>query len=572
MNTQNGKKTKYIPFLILTSALLILFVYHAPWDLDKRDQARQGLYINDLYYNGNFVIQYHRSQTIETKPPLYNWLAYPFSVLYGETNRWVISLPSILATFGVLLLTFFIGKEIGGEARIGFMAAIILLSNNFFLSLSRVARTDMLLAFFIALTLFLFIKGYRNQGKRSLWYHGCYVVMGLGTLTKGPVAFILPVGCVFFYLLLKKDLRHILKAKLPTGIALYVLIIASWVIPAWKIGGREVYEVMFLLENVQKFFGTGERAGKAQPFYFFLTQFLNKFKPWWIFMPFAFSRLKELSQKDRTDVIFPIIWFAAMLIILSISSTKRPDHLLPLMPAASVIVALVIDRFAVVMDERRFVKVFGYVNLFYGLLFVIISFIAGLILVFPQTLGSLLSSSMHFDRNLEASYLKMVVDNSLLFLFFSLILVALVFIVRRCILRKKGIHAFITFSLMMYLLSCIYLYLFTPTAITNRGASLYQFSKQAKRFIVEDIPIYFRDCPDSVVFFFGKNSPNITKSEMTQLMRGDKPFYIVAGSTRNQPEGGRGKDLTILESREIHDKSISYIAIMKYEPSSLTNP
>ena len=135
MNTQYGKNTKYIPILILTSALLVLFVYHAPWDLDKRDQARQGLYINDLYYNGNFVIQYHRSQTIETKPPLYNWLAYPFSVLYGETNRWVISLPSILATFGVLLLTFFIGKEIGGEARIGFMAAIILLSNNSLLSL-----------------------------------------------------------------------------------------------------------------------------------------------------------------------------------------------------------------------------------------------------------------------------------------------------------------------------------------------------------------------------------------------------------------------------------------------------
>ncbi|MEE9610715.1 MAG: glycosyltransferase family 39 protein, partial [Desulfatiglandales bacterium] len=554
MNTRNGITTKYIPVLILTSALLILFVYHAPWDLDKRDQARQGLYINDLYYNGNFVIQYHRSQTIETKPPLYNWLAYPFSVLYGETNRWVISLPSILATFGVLLLIFFIGKDIGGEARIGFMAAVILLSNSFFLSLSRVARTDMLLTFFITLTLFFFIKGYRNQGKRSLWYYGCYAIMGLGTLTKGPVALILPVGSIFFYLLVKKDLRHIMKAKLPTGIALYVLIIASWVIPAWKMGGREVYEVMFLLENVQKFFGTGERAGRVQPFYFFLTQFLNKFKPWWIFMPFAFSRLKELSKKDRTDCIFLITWFATMLVILSISRTKRPDHLLPLMPAASLIVAMVIDRFAVVMHERRFVKVFGCVNLIYGLLFMIISFIMGLILVFPKTLEALLRSSIHFDRNLESSYLTMIIDNSLLFLFFSLILVALVLLVRRYILRKKGIHAFITFCLMMYLLSIIYLYLFTPTAITNRGSSLYLFSKQAKRFIVEDIPLYFRNCPDSVVFFFGENSPNITESEMIQLMRGDKPFYIVVGSTRNELEGGVGKDLTILEGREIHDK------------------
>ncbi len=124
---------------------------------------------------------------------------------------------------------------------------------------------------------------------------------------------------------------------------------------------------------------------------------------------------------------------------------------------------------------------------------------------------------------------------------------------------------------MMYLLSIIYLYLFTPTAITNRGSSLYLFSKQAKRLIVDDIPIYFRNCPDSVVFFFGKNSPNITESEMIQLMRGDKPFYIVVGSTRNELEGGVGKDLTILEGREIHDKTISYIAIMKYEPSSLTN-
>lgn len=572
MNIQNIIRKKYLHLLILLSTVCIIIIYHAPADLDERDQARQGLYINDLYYNGNFVIQYHRSSSIETKPPLYNWLAYPFSVFFGGTNKLVISLPSLLATVGVLVLIFYIGKEISGRERVGFMAATILLSNNFFLSLSRVARTDMVLTFFIALTLFLFIKGYNNEKKRSLLYHACYVAMGFGTLTKGPVAFILPVGCVFFYLLLKKDLRHLLKAKLPTGLVLYVLIIACWLVPAWIIGGREVYEVMFVLENVQKFFGTGERATRIQPPYLFLTQFLNKFKPWWIFMPFAFVRWKDLFRKDRTDLLFPIVWFAAMLLVLSVSSTKRHDHLLPLMPAASLIVAVVIDRFFVVLKEHRFAKVFGYVNLFYGLLFVVVFCVLGVILVFPQTVQSLINLINDMDKNFDSSYVNFVASNALLFLIFSLFLIFLALLVRRYIHSQKGTNAFFAFCFMMFLLSCVYLYSFTPAAVTGRGNSLYRFSKEAKRYLDDGLSLYFRNVPDSIVFYFGKNSPNITKAEVMDLISKEKPFSIVVGSIRNKGEGDWRKDLTILVGHEISDKKISYIALMKYQPGNIVKP
>ncbi|HKY04090.1 MAG TPA: hypothetical protein VJQ56_04325, partial [Blastocatellia bacterium] len=79
----------------------------------------------------------------------------------------------------------------------------------------------------------------------------------------------------------------------------------------------------------------------AQPFYFYLAHFPATFLPWFPFLIGAFVSQRDSIRRPRFDhgALLPVIWFASVFIFFSLMSGKVAVYLLPLIPAAALLVA-----------------------------------------------------------------------------------------------------------------------------------------------------------------------------------------------------------------------------------------
>ena len=64
--------------------------------------------------------------------------------------------------------------------------------------------------------------------------------MAFATLTKGPVGFILPLLVSLVYLSVQKDWKAMRRMKLLTGMALLIVMVLSWYLPAVLKGGQDL--------------------------------------------------------------------------------------------------------------------------------------------------------------------------------------------------------------------------------------------------------------------------------------------------------------------------------------------
>jgi 4-amino-4-deoxy-L-arabinose transferase-like glycosyltransferase len=173
--------------------------------------------------------------------------------------------------------------------------------------------------------------------------YGFYTGMALATLAKGPVGFILPLVVSLVYLLVQKDWKAIKRMRLLTGIALCFAVVLSWYLPAVLKGGQNfINETLF--HNTLDRFAKG--SSHVRPIYYFLTNFPVDFLPWFLFLPgaivYGFSGRKEGISRG---FLFLLIWFVAIFLFFSFSRGKRAIYLLPLYPAASLLVGRFWDEY-----------------------------------------------------------------------------------------------------------------------------------------------------------------------------------------------------------------------------------
>ena len=173
--------------------------------------------------------------------------------------------------------------------------------------------------------------------------YGFYVGMALATLTKGPVGFILPLLVSLIYLAVQRDWKRMKAMKLLTGFLLLLVIVLAWYLPAvWK--GGQVYLNETLFKHTLNRYAGG--WSHVRPFYYYFYNFPAQFLPWTLFLPGAFAYgLSEKEAEKRKAFLFFFVWFVVIFLFFSMSKGKRELYVLPLYPAASVMVGKLLDDF-----------------------------------------------------------------------------------------------------------------------------------------------------------------------------------------------------------------------------------
>jgi 4-amino-4-deoxy-L-arabinose transferase-like glycosyltransferase len=326
-----SQKWVQVGLLILFSGLLY-FTNLGQWDLWNPDEPRYAEVAREMVVNGDWVLMHYNGNVYPDKPPLFFWLVGLSSYLWQGFTSFSARLPA--AFFGMLavILTYLIGRSLFGSS-VGLISGLILATSFEFAFRSTRANIDSVLTFFTTASILCFVHWYRSKGPII---YGLYVGMALATLTKGPVGFLLPLLVCLTFLIVQKDWKAIKGMKLLPGMLLMLALVLSWYIPAVLKGGSSYLQDTLFKHSIARY---SQGWAKVRPFYYYLYTFPMSFLPWAIFLPAAFlyGRVRETLER-RKEYLFLFVWFAVIFLFFSISKGKRALYLLPLFPAAAILV------------------------------------------------------------------------------------------------------------------------------------------------------------------------------------------------------------------------------------------
>jgi len=315
-----------LAWISLIFLLIVVIRVTSPSDLLTGDQPLQTAYINDIVDRDAWLVQHAADGSVQTKPPLYNWLAAVPIVLTGLRSEPLLKLPSILAA----LLTMFIVYDLALE-RFGrhtaILAAMLLATSTMFSKQLYFARTDTLLAALIALQIWAAVR----TRPAVLW-----IAASLALLTKGPIGIILPLVILTIDWRLEGNLTARWKALRGTaGMLFSILPLVIWFGFAYAAEGAEVYAQMVKGETIDRFAG-GSKSKEHRHLFWYLPHFISRMAPASLLALTAL--LGQQSRRTRELRLF-IVWMVVTLVLFSIVPSKRVDRILPMIPAVSILAA-----------------------------------------------------------------------------------------------------------------------------------------------------------------------------------------------------------------------------------------
>ena len=300
------------------------------------DEPRYALIARDMAESGDYIVPIKRGEVYHSQPPLYLWLEVLSGKLLGGLGETAARLPSFLAAISCLLIVHGLATRLFG-AGAGLACALVLATDVRYLLSAQWAATDMLLCLFMTATLAAFHRAWSSGNRR--WYFVMYAMAGLGTMTKGPVGFVLPGMVILCTLAASRDLREVLRMRLPWGVLIVCAILAPWLLLFWRQAGA--HQVANLA--VKQSFGRYVNAwNNIQPWYYFLWRFPLDFLPWFPF--FAVALAASAGHMVRESRAFLWSWFGVIFLFFSASTGKRGVYLLPLHPAAAILAGWVWHR------------------------------------------------------------------------------------------------------------------------------------------------------------------------------------------------------------------------------------
>lgn len=182
--------------------------------------------------------------------------------------------------------------------------------------------------------------------KINRWYLAFYILISLAVLAKGPIGIVLPAIIIGSFLLYVGKFVQIWKEiNIWRGSLIFLTITLPWYSLVTLVNGKEYIDSFFGYHNFERFTKVVNHHGA--PWYFYFLVVLIGFAPWSIYLPIAIAQTKFWQrrywcnkQRNEQLSLFVFFWFISIFIFFSVSATKLPSYVLPLMPAAAILIGL----------------------------------------------------------------------------------------------------------------------------------------------------------------------------------------------------------------------------------------
>jgi 4-amino-4-deoxy-L-arabinose transferase-like glycosyltransferase len=325
----------------------------------------------EMLANGNYFWPTINGRVYYDKPLGTYWLVIAMAHLSGTMNEVVARLPCAIAgLIGVATLMLIVSRLY--DWRNAAWSGFILATSYSFVFFSRHASADVetVTGELIALALFL-----HNEDRRGGWWLlALWLVMALTSLTKGLLGFVLPIMVIGTYCCCRygvSDLRGgLLHGSLVRRFKWLVernrWLFNRMTIPAVLIG-IAVYAAPFAIsnrlmhsdrglylvyrENVLRYFEPFDHRG---PIYLYVYIIFLLMAPWSVLLPGALAQIHRVpanSAKEAQGNRFAMVYFWSTFVFFTLSGSRRSYYLVPILPAAAMIVARFVTRPAESLDR-----------------------------------------------------------------------------------------------------------------------------------------------------------------------------------------------------------------------------
>ena len=317
-------------YLFLISFLLLTLPNGLFYAFDK-DEPKYLHAAKYMLKDKNYILPYFNGEIRFDKPILVYYLILLGYKLFHNIDTFSGRFfPSLFGVLTILLLYLWLSKY--KSKNFAFLVSLTLLTTLEFVIMSSLAMPDTPLLFFIFSSFVFLFEGYKEN--KNIYYYLASILIGLGTLTKGPVTLALPALGFLMYLILEGKLKETLK-KFPifSFTFIFLLITLPWYILAYKTAGKEFIDKFIIFHNIKRFLG--KIPGHPSNSYYYLINFL------WAYFPYTFFAFVSIFYilKILKDKLFSYSFVNSFIIIsfFQKAKTKLIHYILPSFPFLSIL-------------------------------------------------------------------------------------------------------------------------------------------------------------------------------------------------------------------------------------------
>jgi 4-amino-4-deoxy-L-arabinose transferase-like glycosyltransferase len=312
--------------------------------LFEPDEGRYAEIPREMLESGDWVTPRLNGLKYFEKPPLQYWVTALGYAALG-VDEWTARLwPAITGFLGILLLAF-AGSRLGPPGT-GHLAGLILAGSLGYFLAAQYLTLDMALTFFLtsALCALLLAQGEAQPASvRRNWMLAAWASAACAVMTKGLIGAVLPGMALVAYAMARRDWSLFRRLELRWGLALFALIVLPWhVLAQWR--NPEFFSFYIVHEHFARYLLPEHHRPGA--WWYFSVMLLLSVLPWTTALPGVFRRTMRRSRlRGAFDPdTFLLVWIVVILVFFSLSRSKLPAYILPVVPALALLIARDVAR------------------------------------------------------------------------------------------------------------------------------------------------------------------------------------------------------------------------------------
>lgn len=335
--TSPGRRFRSLLWAGLILLLAALWFVKLPGrPLAHPDEGRYAEIPREMVVTGDWVTPRLNGFAYLQKPPLQYWATAAAYEIFGVAE-WTARLWTALAGLLAVLATWFAGRRLLGRDA-GAYGALALLASPYFVVMSGVNTLDMGVSLFLSSAVFAYLLSRQATEVRAVrgWMLVAWAAMALAVMSKGLIGVVLPLATLVAYAIWHRQPGVFARLHWLPGVALFAAITVPWFVLAAR-ANPDFLEFFFLHEHFRRFTSTvHDRAG---PFWYFVPIVTLAVAPW--IAPAVAGLLRAWRSGPDGGTVstrrFLLFWCAIVFAFFSVSQSKLPAYILPIVPALAVL-------------------------------------------------------------------------------------------------------------------------------------------------------------------------------------------------------------------------------------------
>ena len=348
-----------IPLLALAFIAFYLLPLgtHGLWIPDETRYAQIG---QQILVDGNWITPHFMDLRYFEKPIAGYWMIAIGQAIFGE-NLFGVRIASAIATGLSVFLAYAVARRLWNDPRKSFACALVYMTFGLIAGQAGYSNLDPQFTLWVNLSMVAlwFAVDSRSRRDRLISWAVLGFACGMGFMTKGFLALLLPVLIALPYMIWQKRFLELVKY------GLVAMLVAAAVSLPWVLAVHaqepDYWRFFFWHEHIRRF--AGDDAQHGRPWWFYLPLMVVSSLPWAALLPATFK--DAWQNKRHASVVFILLWLLLPLGLFSLSKGKLPTYIMPCMlPLALLLGHAMIQR--VEQAKTGALRVNGLVNLLVG--------------------------------------------------------------------------------------------------------------------------------------------------------------------------------------------------------------